>query len=205
MASKKLATYQTHSDEQLMKLVQEKDAYAFESLYDRYSALMYTYFHRMLWKDKEKARDFTQELFSKLFEKSNYFQEGRNFKTWFYSVAHNMCKNEYAKHEVRVDAHAEIKYQTVDRTPESSSETLDKKSFKAELEEVLQSLDEVKRTTFELRFYQDMSIQEISESMECSEGTVKSRLFYTIKELNSKLKDFEHILKAILIMISFYS
>lgn len=205
MASKKLATYKLYTDEQLMQYVQEKDAYAFESLYDRYSALMYTYFHRMLWKDKEKARDFTQELFSKLFEKSNYFQEGRNFKTWFYSVAHNMCKNEYAKHEVRVDAHAEIKYSTADRAHESSTEAIDKSSFKAKLEEALQTLDEVKRTTFELRFYQEMSIQEISEAMECSEGTVKSRLFYTLKELNGKLKDFEHILKAFLILISFYS
>lgn len=202
MNRKVVSAYKSHTDEQLILLIQSKDSKAFEEIYDRYSALLYTYFHRMLWKDKEKARDFTQDLFSKLFEKSSYYQEGRNFKTWFYSVAHNMCKNEYAKHEVRQSAHGEIKYTTTNTELPTASEQMDKGSFKEKLEEALAELDEVKRTTFEMRFYQEMSIQEISEAMECSEGTVKSRLFYTLKDLNGKLKAFEHILKTIIILFT---
>ena len=54
-------------------------------------------------------------------------------------------------------------------------------------------LDEVKRSTFEMRFRQDLSIKEIAQAMDCNEGTVKSRLFYTLKQLNTKLKHFEQI------------
>ncbi|MFN6378194.1 MAG: RNA polymerase sigma factor [Flavobacteriales bacterium] len=191
---KAASKYSKHSDEELMRLIGQRDSAAFEELYDRYSRLMYNYFHRMLWKDKEKARDFTQDLFSKLIHKNELFDEKRSFKTWLYSIAHNMCKNEYAKHEVRKDAHADIKYQQPGIEKSKADVDIDKNEFKRELQIALSELDEVKRTTFELRFYQEMSIQEISEIMECSEGTVKSRLFYTLKQLNEKLKAFEHIL-----------
>lgn len=177
-----------------MRLIGQRDSKAFEELYDRYSKLMYNYFHRMLWKDKEKARDFTQDLFSKIIHKNDLFDDKRSFKTWLYSIAHNMCKNEYAKHEVRKDAHSDIKYHQPGIEKSKADVDLDKSEFKRELEIALSELDEVKRTTFELRFYQEMSIQEISEAMDCSEGTVKSRLFYTLKQLNEKLKAFEHIL-----------
>lgn len=191
-------TYHNWQDERLMLALGKKDEQAFEELYTRYGKLMYNYFHRMLWKDKEKARDFTQELFTKLIQKPELFNAERNFKTWLYSIAHNMCKNEYAKHEVRRNAHSEIKYTAPGIETEKADKNMDKNKFKEELTAALNELDEVKRTTFELRFYQEMSIQEISEVMECSEGTVKSRLFYTLKQLSEKLKAFEHILSFLI-------
>lgn len=190
-------TYQGYADEQLMSMLRQKDQRAFEVLYDRYARLMLNYFHRMLWKDKEKARDFTQELFSKLIHKPELFDEGRSFKTWLYSIAHNMCKNEYAKHEVRTKAHKDIKYESNTTSNNDAQQKMDRTEFNAKLKQALEELDEVKRNTFELRFYQEMSILEISEVMQCSEGTVKSRLFYTLKELNSKLKVFEGILSLL--------
>lgn len=185
--------YERHSDESLMSLLLEKDQKAFEILYDRYGKLMYNYFYRMLWRDKEKSRDFTQELFAKIIQKPHLFDSGRNFKTWLYSIANNMCKNEYAKHDVRRIAHDEIKRDSEMVNGLDAQKSMDRKQFMSKLAEALQELDEVKRTTFELRFHHDMSIIEISEAMQCSEGTVKSRLFYTLKELNSKLKVFEGI------------
>jgi RNA polymerase sigma-70 factor, ECF subfamily len=52
-------------------------------------------------------------------------------------------------------------------------------------------LDEKHRSVFILRFQEEMSIKEISESLGISEGTVKSRLFYTLKKLSDKLKVFD--------------
>lgn len=184
-------TYTALTDEKLMALIARKDSQAFDVLYSRYGRLMYNYFHRMLWKDREKARDFTQDLFSKLIQKPDSFDESRSFKTWFYSIAHNMCKNEYAKMEVRRSAHKDIIAHT--DAGVHDSQKMDREAFNIKLEEALSELDEVKRTTFELRFRQEMSIQEISDVMKCSEGTVKSRLFYTLKQLNEKLKVFEGI------------
>jgi RNA polymerase sigma-70 factor (ECF subfamily) len=193
--------YEHVPDEELMKLVQQKDAKAFEALYDRYSKLLFTYFCRMLWRDRERARDFTQELFSKIIHKPELFDPSRSFKTWIYSVAHNMCKNEYAKHEVRKVAHQELKRSDGFTDGNDSARQMDRAGFHAKLDEALSELDETKRTTFELRFRQEMSIQEISEAMQCSEGTVKSRLFYTLKELQTKLKHYEGILMCLCFVI----
>ena len=185
--------YHSLGDEELMKLVVERNQRSFEILYDRYAKLMYNYFLRMLWKDREKARDFTQDLFAKLVHKPHLFDPARPFKTWLYSIAHNMCKNEYGKMQVRKNVHAEMKYVQGSDHEQLSANKIDRDQFNRKLEEALQELDEVKRTTFELRFRQELSIQEISEVMECNEGTVKSRLFYTLKQLNGKLKVFEGI------------
>lgn len=201
MASTKNA-WSVRSDEELMVAIQQKEAAAFEALYDRYARLMLNYFHRMLWKDREKARDFTQELFTKIIHKPELYDSGRPFKTWIYSVAHNMCKNEYAKHEVRVAAAKNLKHEQTGIQAEGASGNMDRAAFNEHLKAALDGLDEVKRTTFELRFYQELSITEISEVMQCSEGTVKSRLFYTLKDLNAQLKMFEGILGIIALLFT---
>lgn len=189
---RKAHPYERLSDEELMQHIRERDRMAFEVLYDRYSRLMYNYFFRMLWRDKERARDFTQDLFSKVIHHAGQYDATRSFKTWIYSVAHNMCKNEYAKHEVRQRAAVELKNEESMQQAESGK-AMDRKLFNEKLKEALDEMDEVKRTTFELRFYQELSIPEISEIMQCSEGTVKSRLFYLLKDLHKKLKMFEGI------------
>lgn len=182
-----------------MELIKSRDQKAFEILYDRYSRLMINYFYKMLWKDKEKARDFTQELFTKLIHKPHQFDTSRSFKTWIYSNAHNMCKNEYAKHQVRKNAYNKINGEnTLDL--QDGSKSIDRKAFQQKLQETLVGLDEIKRQTIELRFLHELSIIEISEIMQCSEGTVKSRLFYTLKELNQKLRVFEGILSSLPIL-----
>jgi len=185
--------YEKEHDEELMLLIAKRDQKAFEVLYDRYSKLMFNYFHRMLWKDREKARDFTQELFTKIVQKPHLYDASRPFKTWVYSVAHNMCKNEYAKSDVRKVAHAELKREESVSGGNDTQKQLDRSKFMSKLKEALDELDEVKKQTFELRFTQELSIIEISEIMHVSEGTVKSRLFYILKELNKKLKVFEGI------------
>jgi len=185
--------YQHEHDEQLMALVRQHNQRAFEELYVRYGKLMYNYFLRMLWKEKEKARDFTQELFTKVYQKTHLYDASRPFKTWLYSVAHNMCKNEYAKVEVRKEAQQTLKAEATGFTSPVAQKNMDRKSFMQQLTSVLAQLDEVKRETFELRFVQELSIIEISEIMSVSEGTVKSRLFYLLKDLNVKLKSFEGI------------
>jgi len=187
--------YRKLHDEELMPLVVKHDRRAFEELYDRYAKLMFNYFLRMLWKDRERARDFTQDLFTRIAAKPHLYDASRPFKTWVYTVAHNMCKNEYAKHEVRSTARNELLYTTESTSKEESTTTIDRNNFMQSLMNALENLDAIKRQTFELRFFQELSIIEISEIMEVSEGTVKSRLFYILKELNKELKAFEHILK----------
>ena len=87
------------SDEALMSRIAKGNTAAFELLYDRYSNRMHAFFRRMLGNDSELANDFLQELFMKIIEKPKAFDVERRFSTWIYTVASNMCKNEYRRRE----------------------------------------------------------------------------------------------------------
>lgn len=184
--------YKAFTDEELMQMIAKGDSMAFEEIYDRYSKPMVNYFCRMLWKDREKAQDFMHDLFTKIVQRPDLYDSSRNFKTWLYSIANNMCKNEYRKQEVRKNTvkmtHENIK--VFDESPEKSK-VMDAEVFNEMLYKELDELEEVQRSTFLMRFKMDLSIKEIAEIHQCSEGTVKSRIFYTLKKLSEKLKMFD--------------
>jgi RNA polymerase sigma-70 factor (ECF subfamily) len=188
---------QHQTDEVLMSEIALKNHRAFETLYARYSKLVFSYFYRMLWKNRELANDMTQELFTKVVVNAPSFNTARPFKTWMYSIAHNMCKNEYAKNEIRQKAQMNIDQIEKNQSPFH----MDLGAFKQKLEGLLQQLDEVKKETIELRFFQELSVPEIATAMNCSEGTVKSRIFYTLKDLQKELVEFKDILGLIIIFI----
>jgi RNA polymerase sigma-70 factor (ECF subfamily) len=184
--------YKAFTDEDLMQMMANGDRMAFEEIYERYSKPMVNYFCRMLWKDREKAQDFMHDLFTKIVQRPELYDASRNFKTWLYSIANNMCKNEYRKQEVRKNTvkmtHENIK--VYDESPEKSK-AMDAEVFNEMLYKELDELEEVQRSTFLMRFKMDLSIKEIAEIHQCSEGTVKSRIFYTLKKLSEKLKMFD--------------
>ncbi len=186
-----MENYQALEDSEIMKLVIKNDTKAFSVLYDRYSQLMVNYFYKMLWQDYEKAQDFMQDLFAKIIEKPKHYDPSRNFKTWMYSVANNMCKNEYRKQAVRSNTANSLDdtIQVKDLNTDIVKKT-DENRFNERLNEELDRLDDKQKSTFVLRYFEDMPIKEIAKTLNCSEGTVKSRLFYTLKKLASSLKEY---------------
>lgn len=202
-----MANYSSHTDNELMQLIVERDSLAFSELYDRYNRMLVNYFYKMLWQDEEKSQDFMQDLFTKIVEKPKSFDIKRNFKTWMFSVANNMCKNEYRKQVVRKNTSYNLdeSYQIKD-TAMNAMDSLQDTQFSEKLTVELAKLDEKQKSTFVMRYFQDLSIKEIAETLECSEGTIKSRLFYTLKKLTVSLKDFApQLVKMLLIMIGINS
>jgi RNA polymerase sigma-70 factor (ECF subfamily) len=183
--------YQHETDEQLMRLFAEGNHAAFEALYDRYAKPLLNYFHRMLWKDREKARDMTQDLFTKIAQNPHLYDPSRPFKTWMYSVANNQCKNEYRKAEVRKHVVGGLHDNVLVYDESAGGDgKLQDKMFAEALQIAVDELEEIHRKVFILRFRQHFSIKEIADVLEISEGTVKSRIFYATKKLAVELKQF---------------
>ena len=173
------------SDESLMGCVQDGDLAALDNLYSRYDSRLLHYFHRMLNRDEEKAQDFLQDLFVKIVERPSAFDTRQSFSTWIFTVAHNMCKNEYRRLEVRSRESMLAELQSDSGTPGAADLDfdIDARDFKEAVLEALEAFDPVQKTTFLLRYQENQSIREIGQTLNCSEGTVKSRLFYTTKRL----------------------
>jgi len=174
-----------YSDSELMQQIVSGDQTAFSELYHRYKDRMYYYFYRMLGNSTEHANDFVQELFMKLIEKPEKYNPSYPFTTWIYSVANNMCKNEYRHRGIRQE-YIEIE------TKEQKIEFLNDASIEPEqvIEKVFETLNllgEEHRSAFLLRYREGFSIREVAEILDLPEGTVKSRLFYSKKMLAEKL------------------
>jgi RNA polymerase sigma-70 factor (ECF subfamily) len=187
-------SYNTLTDESLMQAISNGDKRAFDELYERYSAALLRYFMRMLWRDREKSEDFVHDLFAKIVQKPEYFDTSRSFKTWMYSVANNMCKNEYKKQEVRkgISNGLDNHYALNDKNVNVLNEVQDN-FFQEAFQKSLVDLDEKHREAFSLRHLEGLSIKEIAAVLEINEGTVKSRLFYATKYLSASLKEFNPI------------
>ena len=173
------------SDSELMQQIVLGDQAAFSELYQRYKGRMYYYFYRMLGNSAELANDFLQELFLKLIEKPESYYPAYSFSTWLYSIANNMCKNEYRRNGIRQE------YQ-LSEASEPKLDFLNETSIDPDLviEKIFQTLDllgEEHRSAFLLRSREGFSIREVAEILSLPEGTVKSRLFYAKKMLAEKL------------------
>lgn len=176
----------TFTDADLMLRIVSGDQAAFSELYRRYKDRMYYYFYRMLGNSSDQANDFLQELFMKLIEKPESYNPSYNFSTWLYSIANNMCKNEYRRRGIRQEyQNAEALNPGMDYISETSADP------EQVIEKIFQTLDllgEEHRSAFLLRYREGFSVKEVAEILDLAEGTVKSRLFYARKMLAEKLE-----------------
>ena len=184
--------YPKESDERLMRFLVRGDKKAFDEIYRRYAGPLKGYFKRMLWRDDEKAEDFVHDLFAKIIRKPDAFDTKRSFKTWVYTIACNMCKNEYKKQEVRkntsigFDQHHNISDEKTNLIKE-----IEFNQFGEAFSEKLNELDAKHKEVFTLRHVEGLSIKEIAQIVQINEGTVKSRIFYATKQLAKLLKEYK--------------
>jgi len=183
--------YSHYNDEDLMRFFIKGDKKAFEQIYTRYESFVVNFFYRRLWNDSEKAEDFAHDLFTKIIDKPDSFDPSRTFKTWLFSVASNMCKNEYKKQEIRKPTGYDLPegMDSKDENPLQDVE-IDKTNFNEALKKELDKLNDKHREVFMLRHFEGLSLNEIGEALEINTGTVKSRLHLATKTLADKLEVF---------------
>ncbi len=184
------------SDEELMFFLSNGEVLAFDELYLRYSKRMLGYYIRMLNFDKDLAEDALQDLFLKIAEAPEKFDNTRSFKTWIFSVASNSCKNYYRRKKIVSESKTEMQYshqQINDNAFLNAASKMDAVVFREMLEEALNELPAEKKEAFILKYQEEKTIAEIAMIQDCPEGSVKSRLYYTIKVLEEKLKIFKPV------------
>lgn len=165
---------------------------AFDELYTRYSTKLLHFFYKKLYQDIDKANDFLQDLFVKIIEKPELFNQEKSFKTWIYTIAYNMCKNEYRNNSIKNTQVIDFNASCLKELPIFNKfiNKYDTDLFTKSLNNELNKMNNNHSKTFILKHKELLSIKEIANIMSCSEGTVKSRLFYTTKHLAQKLQIF---------------
>jgi RNA polymerase sigma-70 factor (ECF subfamily) len=174
------------SDEELMSLLANGGQSAFDELYRRYSKPMLNFFYRLLGNDKEHAEDLLHDLFLKIIEMPERFDTNRTFRTWFYTLAGNMVRNEYRR--IQIDRSYEKSLSDMEEPVVDGTErAFDRELFHQRLLLELERLEPEQKILFVLRFHEELTIPQIAEIMDCPDGTVKSRLFQLNRILAKKL------------------
>ena len=176
------------SDEQLMDLLSSKRSNeALTELHKRYANKVLGFFIRMFRGDVNKAQDFVQDLFIKILTKHNQFDSKKKFYTWMFTIASNMCKSDFRKPKKNAISNDFFELSDLAQWNENG---IDKELFRKGLRQAIESLTENHKETFFLRFIQELSVKDIAEITNASEGTVKSRLFYATKKVTAQLSEF---------------
>lgn len=177
------------SDEQLMTRAATGSDTAFEELYRRYARRLKVFFFLQLGGDEELAADATHDVFLRAYEARNRYEEGRQFDTWLFTIAYNICKNQY-----RSNAYEAQLLASLDAEPTSDQQievNLDATMLDEALAQVLSELPTPLHQLFSLHYQEDLTIPQIAEIIGIPEGTVKSRLHKTMNIIRKKLKQYE--------------
>ena len=176
------------SDETLMRnFIVAKDDAAYAELYKRYFDAISNYLG-WLSNNQEQGKDIAQNTFYNIYRNPQVFDTSKKFKLWLYAVAKNMWKNDLRQSKTRAKHHTAL---TEHRPAEDNESTQHPVPEKEKLENIQQAVDElspVHKEVFVLKYKNNLTINEISEICACSAGTIKSRLFYALKEIRSRVK-----------------
>lgn len=178
-----------------MIFIQQNNYTAFEELHTRYSKRLLHFMFKMLNNDEEKAQDLLQDLFLKIVERPHLFDVTKKFYSWVFTVAANMCRTEYRNTRVGTISTDEFEGFNTPGNVEQLIGDMDARLFSKHLGLALDNLTYEQKETFVLRFQEGFSIKEISDMMNCSLGTVKSRIYYTTRKLAIDLEEFKPLLK----------
>ncbi|MCX8011897.1 MAG: sigma-70 family RNA polymerase sigma factor [Desulfobacterota bacterium] len=189
-------------DEELVSRAQVDDPKAITELIERYQPKAYAIAYYLLSGQKDSALDIAQEAFLKAIKSIKSFRMQSTFSTWFYRIVVNTTrdflrqqqKDELMffplgqKNAVDNELAETIAEQQETRGLDNPMATLISKELTQEVHNAMESLSEKQRLIFQLKVFQQMSIRDIAQVMEMSEGTVKSHLFRATQALREALK-----------------
>ncbi len=139
----------------------------------------------------DEAEDLTQDIFLKIFRSLDTFDRRANFQTWLISVSRNLCIDHYRsvrKERETIDRDVDPGDLTPVSTEISPYAALEHRDRVTLLKEALSTLPETLRTAVMLRDIRELSYQEIADSLQLPEGTVKSRITRGRTELARQIK-----------------
>ena len=173
------------SDGQLLARIARGDKDAVTALYRRLERPLFAFLVKTL-RDREAAADVLNETMLDVWRQAGRFEGKSSVATWIYSIAHHKAVSWLRKRrEVELDEEAVAAIP--DDTPGADKviATRDTSQIIARLMEKL-SVDH--RIVLQLAYFQEFSVGQIAEILDCPENTVKTRMFYARQRLRTLLE-----------------
>ncbi|WP_375252379.1 MULTISPECIES: RNA polymerase sigma factor [Dokdonia] len=172
-------------EQQLIASLQKDDTRSFSLLLDTYQKPLYWHI-RGIVKNHEDADDVLQNVFIKVYKSIKNFKGDSKLYTWLYRIATNESLTFLKKRAKQAQISSE---ELQDRIIENleSDVYFTGNDIQIALEKALTQLPEKQRLVFQMKYYQDMKYDDISEILGTSVGALKSSYHIATKKLTSIL------------------
>jgi RNA polymerase sigma-70 factor, ECF subfamily len=189
--------YSSTDDQALVGAARQGDTRAFEELVARHRDKIYARAFSML-RNEQEAIDLSQEAWVKGWQRLNQFQGESSFGTWMTRIVINLCLDELRRQKrQRTDSMEAIEEESggVERQMPilevNPTAGLERFELRQRIDRALGQLSHEHRTVLVLHEFEDMEYKQIAKTMDCSIGTVMSRLFYARRKLAALLADLK--------------
>ncbi|MCS6820792.1 MAG: RNA polymerase sigma factor [Microscillaceae bacterium] len=176
------------SDQAILDLFQQPDTrnQAFESLIQKYQQKVYWHIRKMVI-DHNDTDDLVQEVFIKIWKHLDSFKREAKLYTWIYKIATNEClrwlEKKRKKNWILIgEANRELK-QKIDSGNHISGDEIQLK-----LQKALLTLPDKQRLVFNMKYFDDMTYEEIAEILGTSVGALKASYHLAVKKIESFLE-----------------
>jgi RNA polymerase sigma-70 factor (ECF subfamily) len=173
------------SDGQLLARIARGDQDAVTALYRRLERPLFAFLVKTL-QDREAAADVLNETMLDVWRQAGRFEGKSSVATWIYSIAHHKaisCLRKRRELELDEEAMAGIP----DDGPAADSK-LAAADLSALIGRLMEKLSVDHRVVLQLAYFQEFSVGQIAEILDCPENTVKTRLFYARQRLRALLE-----------------
>ena len=181
------------TDERLVAAALQDDLVAFEELVARHRDKIYARAFSMM-RNEEAAVDLSQEAWVKGWQRLKQFQGESSFATWMTRIVINLCLDQLRRQKrLRAESIEQMDEELggVERhmpvVNPNPTERLEQQELRERIDRAMAQLSYEHRTVLILHEYEGLEYKEIAKRMECSIGTVMSRLFYARRRLATLL------------------
>jgi len=165
---------------------QRGDREAFRQLYEAYKDRVYSIAFHFFKGDETLAKDITQQVFLKLIDRMGQFRNDAEFATWLYRLVTNACIDEQRRRDrlVLFGEAVEVDNMAVES---SQAEPYMRIEIADAVHAAIATLKPKLRMAILLKYFDELSYEEMAKVLACSQGTVASRLNRAYKILGRKL------------------
>jgi RNA polymerase sigma-70 factor (ECF subfamily) len=184
-------------DQTLLKAAQQGDMGVFEELVARHCDKIYARAFSMM-RNEEEAVDLSQEAWVKGWQRLKQFQGESSFGTWMTRIIINLCLDQLRKQKRQrtesIEAMDEESGGVERQMPVvtvNPTAGLERTELRERIDKAMAQLSYEHRTVLILHEFEEMEYKQIAKTMNCSIGTVMSRLFYARRKLAALLMDLK--------------
>jgi RNA polymerase sigma-70 factor (ECF subfamily) len=187
--------FTTAKDDALVKAARRGDMRAFEELVARHRDKIFARAFSMM-RNEDDAVDLSQEAWVKGWQRLKQFQGESSFATWMTRIVINLCLDQLRRqkrHRTESIEGMDEESGGVERqmpvVTVNPTERLERGELRKKIDGAMGKLSEEHRTVLVLHEFEEMEYKEIAKTVDCSIGTVMSRLFYARRKMAALLVD----------------